>query len=128
MGPAWANGASLADAIDGPCSGQAIDLGGGEDLIGWPRLQGTCDGQAVASALEERPGGAPLDRETGQERGSLLGEWTVAMTAQDGWRPEQLVEHDGILLRGIPPRSTYVVKSSMNPSICVLACGVWQRN
>jgi hypothetical protein len=52
-----------------------------------------------------------------------------AMTSLDGWRPEQLVEHDGILLRrGIPSRSTYVVKSSMNPSICVLACRVWQRN
>jgi len=117
------------DAIDGPRFGQAIDLGGGEHLIGWPRLQDMGDGQAVASALEERTGGAPLDREPGQERDSLLGERAVAMTAQDGWRPEQLVEHDGILLRrGIPSRSTYVVKSSMNPSIFVLACRVWQRN
>jgi len=113
----------MLDTINGPRSGQDIDLGGGEHMIGWSRLHYMGNGQAVASALEERPGGAPLDRETCQERGSLVGERTVAMTSQDGWRPEQLVEHDGILLReGIPSRSHYVVKSQLNLSIWVVAC------
>jgi hypothetical protein len=44
MGPAWANGASMLDALNSPRAGQAIDLGDGEHLIWWPRLQDMGDG------------------------------------------------------------------------------------
>jgi hypothetical protein len=128
MGPAWCRGASLLNATSGPLSGEDIDLGRRERLIAWSRLQHMGKSQAVASALEERPGGAPSSRETREVGGSLVGEWTVAMASQDGRRSEQLVEHDGTLLRaGIPSRSNYVVKLSMNLPIVVLVCCAWQH-
>lgn len=86
----------------------------------WRRLHHVCDGQAVAGAFEERPGRASSRREARQVGGTLTGEWTVTMPSQDSWIPEQLVEHDGILLsRGIPLRSNYVAKSGTNLSIGV---------
>src|SRR3954454_394062 len=98
MGPVWGRGPSLLDTTDGPLAGQAVDLGRGERSIAWHRLHHVCDGQTETRVFEERLGSDPSRRETRQVRGSLVGERTVVMASDDARIPEQLVEHDGVLL------------------------------
>jgi hypothetical protein len=51
------------------------------------------------------------------------------MASDDAWIPEQLIEHDGILLpAGIPSPSNDVVKSGMNLSIWHEAAAPWPHH
>jgi hypothetical protein len=103
MGPVWCSGPSMLDTTGSPLAGQKVDLGPGERSITGRRLHQVRDGQTVTSAFEERPRGAPSSRETRQIRGSLVSERTVAMASDDARISEQLVEHDGVLLRAGDP-------------------------
>src|SRR5712692_6868334 len=125
MGPAWCSSPPMLDTTCGPLLGEDVNLGRGERSIAWCRLHHVRDGQAVTSVFEERPGGAPSSCETRQVRGSLVSERTIAVASDDAWIPEQLIEHDGILLSaGIPSRSNDVVKSGMDLSIFSGCCAV----